>query len=118
VAYQKLLYTIEDNDSIVVTDVNIYLLPKITLLLALPNKMQLLSGKKFVSVQDFKGKKLVQIREYFEKDGKQLPSKKGIALSLQDFKKLIELSPGLIKEMAGGVGNGASDAQNVVKDDA
>lgn len=37
-----------------------------------------LSGKRKVTVQDFKGKTLVSIREYFSKDGKELPTSKGI----------------------------------------
>jgi hypothetical protein len=78
--------------------------------------MQLLSGKKYVSVQDFKGKKLVQIREYYEKDGKQQPGKKGIALSAQDFKKLMELGPGLLKELAGEVAD--EDVKEDVKEEA
>lgn len=61
--------------------------------------MHQIGNKKFVSVQDFKGKKLVQIREYYEKDGKQLPGKKGIALSPQDFKKLMELGPVIEAEL-------------------
>ncbi|PKA45743.1 RNA polymerase II transcriptional coactivator KELP [Apostasia shenzhenica] len=36
-----------------------------------------LSNKRKVTVQDFRGKTLVSIREYFEKDGRQLPTSKG-----------------------------------------
>ncbi|KAI3872925.1 hypothetical protein MKX03_029967 [Papaver bracteatum] len=40
-----------------------------------------LSEKRRVAVQDFRGKTLVSIRDYYQKDGKYLPSSKGISLS-------------------------------------
>ena len=36
-----------------------------------------LSEKRKVTIQDFRGKTLVSIREYFKKDGKELPTSKG-----------------------------------------
>lgn len=36
-----------------------------------------LANMRFVNVSEFRGKALVNIREYYEKDGKQLPGKKG-----------------------------------------
>jgi hypothetical protein len=50
-----------------------------------------LGNKRYVSVSEFKGKKLVNIREYYEKDGKLLPGKKGISLSQDQYNKLKEL---------------------------
>ncbi|KAJ6645447.1 putative RNA polymerase II transcriptional coactivator [Pseudolycoriella hygida] len=44
-----------------------------------------LGGKKFLKVNDFKGKTYVNIREYYEKDGKVLPGKKGISLNLEQW---------------------------------
>jgi hypothetical protein len=39
-----------------------------------------IAKNKRISITSFKGKSYVNIREYYEKDGKMLPSKKGIAL--------------------------------------
>ena len=36
-----------------------------------------LSNKRRVVIQDFRGKTLVSIREFYEKDGKQIPTAKG-----------------------------------------
>jgi hypothetical protein len=42
-----------------------------------------ISKSRRVTISDFKGKKFVNIREYYEKDGKTLPGKKvGLLLSL------------------------------------
>lgn len=35
-----------------------------------------LSGKRRITVSDFKGLTMISIREYYEKDGKMLPGKK------------------------------------------
>lgn len=43
---------------------------------------------RFVNVNEFKGKAYVNIREYFEKDGKTLPGKKGISLNIEQWEKL------------------------------
>ena len=50
--------------------------------------MMELSRNRFVSVSEFRGKKLVNIREYYEKDGEQLPGRKGISLTLEQWNKL------------------------------
>ena len=43
---------------------------------------------RFVNVSEFRGKKMVNIREYYESNGKTLPGKKGISLSLEQWDKL------------------------------
>ncbi|ORY89344.1 transcriptional Coactivator p15-domain-containing protein [Leucosporidium creatinivorum] len=57
-----------------------------------------LSNNRRVTVRQFKGKTLVDIRETYEKDGKDgLPGKKGISLNAEQFQKLKQ-SMGLIDE--------------------
>lgn len=51
-----------------------------------------LNNRRNVTIQEFRGNKLVSIREYYEKDGKQLPTAKGISLTIDQwttFKKAI-----------------------------
>ena len=50
--------------------------------------MHALSKMRFVNVSEFRGKKLVNIREYYEKDGKMLPGRKGISLTTDQWSKL------------------------------
>lgn len=54
--------------------------------------MYQLSNNRFVNVSEFKGKALVNIREYYESNGKFLPGKKGISLTAEQwdaFKKVV-----------------------------
>merc|ERR1711874_464163 len=48
---------------------------------------------KRITVREFKGKVYVDIREYYEKDGKSLPGKKGIALSTTQWNMVKEIIP-------------------------
>ncbi|ERN14086.1 hypothetical protein AMTRI_Chr01g111490 [Amborella trichopoda] len=54
-----------------------------------------LSNKRKVTIQDFRGKTLVSIREYYEKDGKELPSSKGISLSTEQWEAFRNAVPAI-----------------------
>lgn len=61
-----------------------------------------LSNKRRVTIQEFKGKTLVSIREFYEKDGKQLPSSKGISLTTDQwaaFRKAVPAIEAAIKKL-------------------
>ena len=47
-----------------------------------------IGSMKFVNLNQFKGKIYVNIREYYEANGKLNPGKKGIALSIDQWQKL------------------------------
>ncbi|XP_057415367.1 RNA polymerase II transcriptional coactivator KELP [Lotus japonicus] len=61
-----------------------------------------LSEKRKVTIQDFRGKTLVSIREYYRKDGKDLPTSKGISLTEEQwstFKKNVPAVEKAIEKM-------------------
>ncbi|RUS88207.1 hypothetical protein EGW08_004039 [Elysia chlorotica] len=43
---------------------------------------------RFATVSEFRGKTFVGIREFYEKDGKKLPGKKGISLTKDQWERL------------------------------
>jgi len=59
-----------------------------------------LGNKRKISVSKYKGKTLVDIREYYEKDGKSLPGRKGISLNPDQWKALIEHGPAVTEKIA------------------
>ncbi|KAG6535041.1 RNA polymerase II transcriptional coactivator KELP-like [Zingiber officinale] len=63
-----------------------------------------LSNRRRVTLQDFKGKTLVSIREYYRKDGKELPSSKGISLTIEQWQAFRNAVPNItaaIKKLKG-----------------
>ncbi|QGI64413.1 hypothetical protein CEK26_008367 [Fusarium fujikuroi] len=53
----------------------------------------LLSNKRRVGVSDFSKKTFVNIREFYDKDGKSLPGKKGISLSIEQYNAFLKAVP-------------------------
>ncbi|KAN0132091.1 PC4 domain containing protein [Lactarius tabidus] len=51
-----------------------------------------LGKKKRVTVREFKGSTLIDIREYYGSEGEEKPGKKGISLSVEQWRNLMEAS--------------------------
>mmetsp|Transcript_1650 Transcript_1650/g.2066 ORF Transcript_1650/g.2066 Transcript_1650/m.2066 type:complete len:344 (-) Transcript_1650:172-1203(-) len=49
-----------------------------------------LSSKRKVSVNEYRGTLIINFREYYLKDGKELPGRKGIALNVDQWKKVFK----------------------------
>lgn len=52
-----------------------------------------ISKMRRITISSFRGKVMVNIREYYEKDGEELPGKKGISLPIDQFSALLALLP-------------------------
>ncbi|KAG8532545.1 uncharacterized protein KY384_002422 [Bacidia gigantensis] len=60
-----------------------------------------LSRTRRIRINEFKGKTMVDIREYYEKDGETLPGKKGISLNMEQFNTVIGLLPQIERALKG-----------------
>ena len=47
-------------------------------------------------MSNFKGKAMVNVREYYEKDGKSLPGKRGINMTIDLFENFLQTLPDLL----------------------
>ncbi|KAF3491136.1 uncharacterized protein GIQ15_00653 [Arthroderma uncinatum] len=63
-----------------------------------------ISRQRRVTISTFRGRVLVNVREYYEKDGQDLPGKKGISMTLEQFNSLVTLLPEIttVVEQKGG----------------
>ncbi|KAL2824685.1 transcriptional Coactivator p15-domain-containing protein [Aspergillus cavernicola] len=52
-----------------------------------------ISKMRRVTVSSFRGKTMISVREYYEKDGEELPGKKGISMPIDQFSTLLNLLP-------------------------
>ena len=59
-----------------------------------------LGARRRVTVNTYKGTVFVNIREFYEKDGKQLPGAKGIALSVEQWEELVKHCADVSAEVA------------------
>ncbi|EKD13785.1 uncharacterized protein L3040_005597 [Drepanopeziza brunnea f. sp. 'multigermtubi'] len=48
-----------------------------------------------LNVSEFKGSKLISIREYYEKNGEYKPGSKGVSLNIEQYKALLKSIPEL-----------------------
>ncbi|KAJ5485333.1 RNA polymerase II transcriptional coactivator KELP [Penicillium diatomitis] len=85
-----------------------------------------ISKMRRVTVSEFRGKTMVSVREYYEKDGQELPGKKGISMPLEQFSALIKLLPEIeqvVQKQGSSLprpvySGGASDSNNDDQDDS
>ncbi|KIW03092.1 uncharacterized protein PV09_05737 [Verruconis gallopava] len=58
-----------------------------------------LSAKRRLQISEYKGVTMVNIREYYQKDGKTLPGKAGINLPIDQFKTFLSVLPQVFREL-------------------
>jgi len=54
-----------------------------------------LSTKRRVTLSEFKGRTLVSIREFYLKDGKELPTSKGISMTVEQWEAFRNAVPAI-----------------------
>ncbi|EJP64076.1 putative RNA polymerase II transcriptional coactivator [Beauveria bassiana] len=80
-----------------------------------------LSSKRRVGVSKFNNATMINIREYYEKDGKLLPAKKGISLSVEQYTTLIKVMPSIneqlrkMGQLVNAIGGAEEDAEAIAK---
>ncbi|CAK4031702.1 PC4-domain-containing [Lecanosticta acicola] len=52
-----------------------------------------LSGTRRLGVSHYKGNTLINIREYYDKDGKMMPGRKGISITIDQFNAFLQVLP-------------------------
>ncbi|KAJ5503096.1 ssDNA-binding transcriptional regulator [Penicillium fimorum] len=52
-----------------------------------------ISKMRRVTISSFRGKTQVNVREYYEKDGQELPGKKGISMPVEQFAAIVSILP-------------------------
>ncbi|KAJ5660272.1 hypothetical protein N7507_006723 [Penicillium longicatenatum] len=60
-----------------------------------------ISKMRRVTVSSFRGKPMVSVREYYEKDGQELPGKKGISMPIAQFAALVKILPNIEEALKG-----------------
>jgi len=60
-----------------------------------------LSGKRRITVSEYNKKTMVSVREYYEKDGKLMPGKKGISMTLEQYATFVQALPQIEEVLKG-----------------
>lgn len=58
-----------------------------------------ISRARRVTISEFNKKKMVSVREYYEKDGRWLPGKKGISMTLEQYAAFVAVLPEIESEL-------------------
>lgn len=72
---------------------NYFAIPTVSKLDEDGNSYWEISKNRRVTVSEFKGKRMVSVREYYEQGGKMLPGKKGISMTMEQYSAFVELLP-------------------------